>query len=79
MMNSEVIIHNQNGDGYHYDLIVIWDGFDGMSRVKQHQKILLIFSDDFASNALHAVTLKTFTKSTWEQNKASQNGKVSIQ
>jgi acid stress-induced BolA-like protein IbaG/YrbA len=77
--DSEVLIQNLNGDGYHFDLIVIWNGFDGLSRVKQHQKILHIFTDDFASNALHAVTIKTFTKGAWEQAQISQNQKVGIQ
>jgi len=79
LKDCEVHVQNMNNDGYHFDVIVVWPGFSGMSRVKQHQSILGLFTEDFASNALHAVTIKTLTPETWAQMQAEQSKKVTIQ
>jgi acid stress-induced BolA-like protein IbaG/YrbA len=59
---AEVFVNDKQGNGYHFELVVVWDGFADLSRIKQHQKILNLFSDEFSKNLLHAMTLKTLTK-----------------
>jgi stress-induced morphogen len=64
-VEAEVIVRDQNGDGYHFEVVVISDEFNGLSRVRQHQKVLTALSDDF-KDALHALSLKTYTKESWK-------------
>ncbi len=77
LVGSEVKLQDTQGNGYHYDLIVVWDGFEVLSRIRQHQSVLNLFKDEFSANHLHAMTLKTYTRKTWEEAQKSQ-GKVSI-
>jgi acid stress-induced BolA-like protein IbaG/YrbA len=76
---AQVFTQNPNGDGYHFDLIVVWNRFEGLNRVKQHQMVLHLFNEDFASNDLHAMTLKTFTPAAWEAIQNAPAGKVAIE
>ncbi|MBR9727634.1 BolA family protein [Shewanella intestini] len=56
-------------DGSHYKVIAVGDMFDGMSRVKQQQTIYAQLSEQIASGALHALTIKTFTPTQWKREK----------
>ncbi|WP_394130304.1 BolA family protein [Shewanella maritima] len=56
-------------DGSHYKIIAVGEMFDGMSRVKQQQTIYAPLSEQIASGALHALTIKTFTPTQWKREK----------
>lgn len=55
-----------DGDGYHYDVMVVSDVFCGLSRVARQQWIYAVLQDWIASGALHALNMKTLTKQEWE-------------
>ena len=58
--NSEVIVENLKGDD-HLQVTVISPEFKGLSLVKQHQLVYSALKEELASEAIHALALKTET------------------
>jgi len=50
-----------DGDGSHFEAIVIGEMFDGMSLVKKQQAVYATLGDKITSGEVHALTIKTFT------------------
>lgn len=44
----------------HFDALVVWEGFAGMPRVRQHQAVYGAIGDDMRTR-IHALALRTFT------------------
>lgn len=59
-------VHVQ-GDGSHYGVIAVSDVFASLSKVKQQQMIYAPLTDLFATNVIHALTIKTFTTEQWKR------------
>lgn len=55
------------GDGSHFEAVVVSDLFEGMSTVKRQQKIYGLLSDKIASGKIHAFTMKTFTNNEYQE------------
>lgn len=62
------------GDGEHFEAIIVSSEFAGKSRVKQHQLVYGALNEAMASEAIHAIALKTYTPETWKE--ASQTGSL---
>ena len=60
--NSEVFVENLKGDD-HLQVTVISSEFNGLSLVKQHQLVYSALKEELASEAIHALALKTDTPS----------------
>ena len=58
--DSEVFVENLNGDD-HLQVTVISSEFNGLSLVKQHQLVYSALKEELASEAIHALALKTET------------------
>ncbi len=58
------------GDGQHFDAIIVSAEFAGLSRVARQQKVNAILKARFDSGELHALSMKTLTPEEWKQ----QNG-----
>ena len=56
--NSDVFVENLNGHD-HLQVTVISSEFDGLSLVKQHQLVYSALKEELASEAIHALALKT--------------------
>ena len=56
--NSEVTVENLKGND-HLQVPVISSMFDGLSLVKQHQLVYSALKEELASEAIHALALKT--------------------
>lgn len=54
------------GDGEHFEAIIVSTEFEGKSRVKQHQIVYNALTEAMASEAIHAIALKTYTPETWQ-------------
>ncbi|MCB1668803.1 MAG: BolA/IbaG family iron-sulfur metabolism protein [Porticoccaceae bacterium] len=54
-------------DGSHFNLVVVGDCFEGLRAVQRQQKVYAALSEQIASGAMHAVNIKTFTTSEWQQ------------
>ncbi|MGO2133268.1 MAG: BolA family protein [Halomonas sp.] len=64
------------GEGCDFQVVAIGDVFEGLSRVKSQQLILGALSDEIASGALHAITVRTYTPQKWQdapENDAPKN------
>ena len=55
------------GDGYHYNVIIVSDVFLGKSRVARQQWVYACLNDHITSGRLHAVNMKTWTIAEWEK------------
>ena len=60
IVNSEVYVENLKGDD-HLQVTVISSEFNGLSLVKQHQLVYSALNEELASEAIHALALKTET------------------
>lgn len=49
------------GDGSHFDAVIIGDIFEGLSQVKKQQKVYATLGDKITSGEVHALTIKTYT------------------
>ena len=58
--NSKVLVENLKGND-HLQVTVISSEFNGLSLVKQHQVIYSALKEELASEAIHALALKTET------------------
>ena len=58
--DSEVFVENLKGDD-HLQVTVISSAFIGLSLVKQHQLVYSALKEELASEAIHALALKTET------------------
>ena len=58
--NSEVLVETFNGND-HLQVTVISSEFNGLSLVKQHQLVYSALKAELASEAIHALALKTQT------------------
>ncbi len=58
--NAEVFVETFNGND-HLQVTVISSEFDGLSLVKQHQLVYSALKTELASEAIHALALKTQT------------------
>ena len=54
-----------NGDGQHFQAIIVSPDFVGLSRIARHQKINAALGARLESNELHALSMKTLTPDEW--------------
>ena len=66
--NAIIIVADPNNDGEHFEAIVIAEQFEKMPLLKQHQSIMKPLKEAF-DNKVHALALKTFSKSKWDKQK----------
>ena len=55
------------GDGYHYEIVVVSDVFEGKRQVGRQQWVYALINDWIANGSLHAITIKTYTMQEWEK------------
>ena len=60
IVDSEVYVENLKGDD-HLQVTVISSEFNELSLVKQHQLVYSALKEELASEAIHALALKTET------------------
>ena len=60
--NSKVLVENLKGND-HLQVTVTSSRFNGLSLVKQHQLVYSALKEELASEAIHALALKTETTS----------------
>lgn len=63
-----------NGDdGVHFDAIIIYKQFEGLTKVKQQQLVYEVVGESIRSGELHALALKTYTPEQWTAIQQVQN------
>ena len=54
------------GEGSHYDILVIGNVFEGLRPVKKQQLVYAALRDQIADGSIHAVNIRTYTPAEWE-------------
>lgn len=57
-------------DGSKYTAIVVSDEFEGKTMIAEQKMVYALLNEQIQSGAIHALTIKAYTKSEW----AEQNG-----
>lgn len=57
-----------DGDGTHFQAIVISKEFEGLSLVKKHQRVYQALGDAMQSD-IHALSIQAVTPEEWEKNR----------
>ncbi|HEY9822618.1 MAG TPA: BolA family transcriptional regulator [Candidatus Sericytochromatia bacterium] len=63
--DAQVQVQDLTGGGDHLQAIVVSSEFEGKSLVKQHQLVYSTLQQEMATEAIHALALKTYTPETW--------------
>ncbi len=63
---DECIVKGENGT---FQVIAVGEIFTGLSRVKKQQVIYGPLTEEIASNAIHALTIKALTPDEWQKQK----------
>jgi acid stress-induced BolA-like protein IbaG/YrbA len=53
------------GEGSHFDILVISEAFAGLRAVKKQQMVYAIINDKIADGSMHAVNMRLFTPAEW--------------
>ncbi len=64
--DAQVTVNDLTGGGDHLEAIVVSAAFEGKTMIKQHQLVYGALQDAMASEAIHALALKTYTPEAWE-------------
>jgi acid stress-induced BolA-like protein IbaG/YrbA len=64
--DARIIVNDLTGGGDHLEAIVVSSEFEGKTRVKQHQIVYAALKDEMATEAIHALALKTYTPEAWQ-------------
>lgn len=54
------------GEGSHYDIVVVGEVFEGLRPVKKQQLVYAALADCIADGSVHAVNIRTFTPAEWQ-------------
>ena len=66
--DSEVTVE---GDGRHFQAVVVSDAFSGKSMVQQHQMVYQTLGGK-VGGVIHALSISTYTQEEWQQQKNLQ-------
>jgi stress-induced morphogen len=69
--DATIIVNDLTGGGDHLEAIVVSSQFEGKTRVRQHQIVYEALQNEMASEAIHALALKTYTPDAWQSIKQS--------
>ncbi len=68
IINESSMHHVPKGSESHFKLMIVSMDFEGLSRVKRHQKVQAILKAEFETG-LHALSLHLFTPQEWDATK----------
>ncbi len=54
------------GDGRHFSAVVVSQAFSGKNMIAQHRLVYAALGDRFDTEAVHALSLKTYTPEQWQ-------------
>ena len=55
-----------DGDGHHFQAVVVSERFAGLTRIKQHQLVYAALGDRMREE-IHALSMQTLTPEDWAQ------------
>lgn len=63
--DAEVQVQDLTGGGDHYQVIVVSPAFEGKRPVQRHQLVYSSVQQAMSTEAIHALSIKTYTPETW--------------
>jgi acid stress-induced BolA-like protein IbaG/YrbA len=63
--DAEVQVQDLTGGGDHYQVVVVSSAFAGKGLVQQHQLVYGTLRQAMSSEAIHALSMKTYTPEAW--------------
>ena len=57
------------GDGHHFEAIIVSAEFAGKNRVQGQQRVNAVLKGHFDSGILHALSMKTLTPEEWSESR----------
>jgi acid stress-induced BolA-like protein IbaG/YrbA len=57
------------GDGSKFEARVVSDTFENMPTIKRHKMVYAVLDEHIKTGAIHALTIKAFTKNEWANKK----------
>jgi acid stress-induced BolA-like protein IbaG/YrbA len=63
--DAEVQVQDLTGGGDHYQVLVVSTLFEGKGLVQRHQLVYRSLQQAMSSEAIHALTMKTYTPQDW--------------
>ncbi|QYO63457.1 BolA family protein [Leptolyngbya sp. 7M] len=64
--DAQVQVQDLTGGGDHYQVVVVSSLFEGKGLVQQHQLVYRALQQEMSSEAIHALTMKTYTPQAWQ-------------
>jgi len=64
--DAQVQVQDLTGGGDHYQAVVVSSQFEGKTLVQQHQLVYGAVRQAMATEAIHALALKTYTPEAWK-------------
>lgn len=65
LTDAQVQVNDLTGTRDHYQAIVVSSQFEGKTLVQQHQLVYKAVQQAMATEAIHALALKTYTPDAW--------------
>jgi len=75
-LQNESHMHAGPATESHFKLVVVSDGFAGLSKVKRHQKIYQLVKEEL-DGPVHALALHLYTEAEWKLTKVPESPKCS--
>ena len=60
-----------DGDGHHFEALVVSHAFDGLSRVARHQRVYAALGERMREE-IHALSMTTLTPGEWAERGGAQ-------
>lgn len=60
MAGAEVTVQDLTGTRDHFEVVVLWTGFQGKNLIAQHQMVNQALSEALEDGRIHALKIKTF-------------------
>ena len=54
-----------DGDGRHWNAVVVSEAFEGLRPIARHQKVYATLGSRMHTDEVHALSMKTFTPAEW--------------
>lgn len=63
--DAQVQVQDLTGGGDHYQVVIVSTQFEGKGLVQRHQLVYGALQQAMSSEAIHALTMKTYTPQDW--------------
>jgi len=65
------LVRIESQDDVHFYATVVSEQFKGLNKMQQHRMIMALFTQQIASETIHAISLKTYTPEKWAAQQAA--------